>query len=82
MLSELDQRRLTMLHVAIWAADSVGWTLPDAEAKLRHNSATVRDLQSILRYRLSHTHTLPGAFVSDIAGPLAIHLALRTRWSA
>jgi hypothetical protein len=72
-LCEMDRRRLTMLYVTLWAADSGGWTLTDAEAMLRRNSAATRDLASVLRYRLSHTHTVPAAFDSTVAGPLAIH---------
>ena len=70
-LAETDVRRLIMLHVSLWGADSVGWTLADAEAKLRANPAAFGDLQTILQFLLSHTR--PIAFVSSITGPLAIH---------
>jgi superfamily II DNA or RNA helicase/HKD family nuclease len=72
-LSEPDRRRLTMLQVSLWGSDCKGWSLGDADARLRTNPVALGDLGSILRYRLAHTHTQVSAVLPELAGPLAVH---------
>lgn len=72
-LSELDRRRLTMLHVSLWGSDGKGWSLEAGDARLRANPVALGDLESILRYRLAHTHTRASAVLPELAGPLAVH---------
>jgi superfamily II DNA or RNA helicase/HKD family nuclease len=72
-ISESDVRRLVMLHVSLWGSASLGWSLADAEVKLRANPTVVADLENILNFLLAHTHTRPAASLSTVAGPLAIH---------
>ncbi len=74
-LSEMDRRRLTMLHLTLWGTTGDGWTLEEAEARLGANPTAVADLLAMLEYRLAHTHTLPHELQSDISGPLALHAA-------
>jgi hypothetical protein len=72
-LPEMGGQRLAMLHVSLWSADSIGWTLADAEARLRENRTACEDLRSLLEYRLAHTHTRPRETIPTLSGPLAVH---------
>lgn len=72
-LSELEVRRLNMLHVTLWGAVGKGWTLADAEGRLRSNYCAVSDLRSILAHRIAHTHTRPAMDLATHSGPLSVH---------
>ena len=72
-LDELDQRRLSLLHVSLWGVDGKGWSLAQAEAKLRQNPTALRDLCTVLGSLLAHTRTRTHEVLPDLAGPLAIH---------
>jgi superfamily II DNA or RNA helicase len=68
-----EQRLLEMLHVTLWADQSVAWSVEEADRRLRQNPAAVADLRAILHYCLarapaSHAGRLPG-----LSGPLTIH---------
>jgi superfamily II DNA or RNA helicase len=72
-LSETDRRMLEMLHVTLWSADSRGWSIAEADRRLRLNPAAVADLKAILEFRLAHTHARPMATLERLSGPLAVH---------
>jgi hypothetical protein len=64
-----------ILHVSLWGNDSRGWSLRDANERLRSNRTAVDDLRSVLQYRLRHTPAHHAGSVPDLAGPLTIHSA-------
>jgi superfamily II DNA or RNA helicase/HKD family nuclease len=72
-LDDADARRLTMLHITLWGGDGLGWSLEDAERKLRQNTAACGDLQAILAYQMAHIRACPVATTSAPYAPLAIH---------
>src|SRR5690606_40373543 len=43
----------------------------EADARLRANPAGLRDLKTVLEYRLQHTRTRPMSLLPELAGPLA-----------
>ena len=57
----------------LWSADSRGWSTVEADRQLRLNPAAVADLQTILAFRLAHTHARPVARLANLSGPLGIH---------
>jgi hypothetical protein len=71
--SDSDERRLQMLHISLWGSDSLGWTLADAETRLRANPRALDDLKALLEFRLAHTHTQSVREKTGVAEPLAIH---------
>src|SRR5262249_9576085 len=44
---ELNVCRLTMLNLTLWSGDSLGWSLNEAEKKLRANTSALHDLKAI-----------------------------------
>ena len=68
-----DQRLVEMLHVTLWADQSLGWSVEEADERLRQNPAAVADLLAILRYRLGHAPASHIGRVPNISGPLTIH---------
>jgi hypothetical protein len=72
-VDEMSQRRLAILHVSLWGPDGVGWSIEQAEMKLRENPVAMRDLIAILQYRLAHTTTRLRELDWKTAGPLSPH---------
>jgi superfamily II DNA or RNA helicase len=71
--SVLDERLLEMLHVTLWGDQSVGWSVAQADDRLRQNRAAVSDLRQLLEYRLLHAPVHHAGRVPVQAGPLTIH---------
>jgi superfamily II DNA or RNA helicase/HKD family nuclease len=71
--AEEDQRLVEMLHVTLWADQSLGWTAEEAGKRLRQNAAAVADLRAILQYRLVHAPAKHFGRDPKLSGPLAIH---------
>lgn len=69
----LDLCRLTMLHMSLWDSDGSGWSLDQAEAKLKENKAVCRDLRAILEFRLAHARVRPSQCAPLVSGPLGLH---------
>lgn len=70
-----SQRELTiveMLHTALWGTNFGDWTLEQVKRRLVDNPSVVKDLQSVLKYRLNHSlqSKIP---VSSQLDPLSIH---------
>jgi hypothetical protein len=61
-----------MLHTALWGPKVGDWTLDQAKRRLVDNPSVVRDLQSVLEFRLNHSlqSKIP---VSSQFDPLSIH---------
>ena len=68
-----DQRLLEMLHVTLWADQCQEWTVDVANARLRENEASLRDLRMILEHQLQHAPALHAGRSPDESGPLDIH---------
>jgi superfamily II DNA or RNA helicase/HKD family nuclease len=68
-----DQPLVEMLHVTLWADQSLGWTVEEAGKRLRQNPAAVADLRAILQYRLVHAPAKHIGRAPNLSGPLAIH---------
>ena len=68
-----DQRLVEMLHVTLWADQSLGWSVEEADERLRQNPAAVADLRAILRYCLSHAPVSHAGRLPNLSGPLTIH---------
>lgn len=66
-------RRLEMLHVTLWGDQSSGWTLTEADARLRINSSALSDLRVILEYCLSRSVSHHLGDLPQLTDPLAIH---------
>lgn len=69
----LAERRRAMLHVTLWGDDGAAMSPDEADARLRANPAGLRDLKTVLEYRLQHTRTRPMSLLPELAGPLAVH---------
>jgi len=72
-MTEVDSRRLSMLHIMTWGATGKGMSLSAAEERLKRNSRIASDLQAVLEYRLAHTRTRLLKVSADEFAPLAIH---------
>jgi hypothetical protein len=61
-----------MLHTALWGPKVGDWTLDQAKLRLVDNPSVVRDLRSVLEFRLNHSlqSKIP---VSSQFEPLSIH---------
>lgn len=71
--AEGDQRLVEMLHVTLWADQSLGWSVEVAGQRLRQNPAAAADLLAILQHRLAHAPASHLGRIPDLAGPLTIH---------
>ena len=71
--SPLDQQLQTMLHVTLWGYQHSGESLNAAWQRLRMNPASLRDIQTVLEYRLGHSHTKTLPIDLSLTGPLAVH---------
>lgn len=71
--TEEDRRLVEMLHVTLWADQSLGWTVEEAGERLRQNPAAVTDLRTILEFCLAHAPASHVGRVPNLAGPLTIH---------
>lgn len=72
-LTELEVRRLNMLHITLWGASGKDCARSDAENRLRENPRALSDLRSVLAYRMAHTHTRPLEDLTTHSGPLSVH---------
>lgn len=71
---ESDESLLVeMLHVVLWGNKGLGWSVDEADRRLRRNPSVISDLVSILQYRLAHAPVSAVGRVPRLAGPLAIH---------
>jgi superfamily II DNA or RNA helicase/HKD family nuclease len=68
-----NERVFEMLHVTLWADQSLGWSVEEADERLRQNPAAVADLRAILRYCLSRAPVSHAGRLPNLAGPLTIH---------
>lgn len=68
-----DQRLIEMLLVSLWGSQSLGWSLDDADNRLRNNPSAITDLRAILEYQLTHAPTHPAVQIANLSGPLTIH---------
>jgi superfamily II DNA or RNA helicase len=68
-----DNRLMEMLHVGIWGKDGLGWSITDADARLRANPSVVSDLRMLLEHRLAHSAISSSIQLPDLSGPLTIH---------
>ncbi|MFM8398752.1 MAG: NgoFVII family restriction endonuclease, partial [Pirellula sp.] len=61
-----------MLHTALWGTTVGEWSLDQVKRRLLDNPSVMRDLQSVLEYRLNHSlqSKIP---VSPQLDPLSIH---------
>ncbi len=66
-------RVIEMLHVTLWGDQSRGWTIEEADDRLRQNSSAVSDLRTILEYQLANAPTHSSGQNLDAGGPLTIH---------
>lgn len=69
----VDERIVEMLHVTLWGSQSLGWSLAEADGRLRRNPVVVDDLRTILAHQRDHAPVQPVERVGNVAGPLAIH---------
>ncbi|MFP4145091.1 MAG: DUF3427 domain-containing protein [Phycisphaeraceae bacterium] len=69
----LRDRRLTMLLLTLFGSESEGWTLKQAEDRLRQNPAACADLRALLDSRLRTTRTRYEPLFPAVSGPLALH---------
>jgi len=67
-LDEIDQRLIEMLHVILWSSQSIGWSISDADARLRQNPSVVQDLRAILEYRLMRAPASQVGAVTGVVG--------------
>lgn len=68
-----DFRLIEMLHVSLWGDDSLGWSVAQADERLRRNPTALKDLQTILNHRLQHAPTHHAGWLPQVSGPLTIH---------
>ena len=71
--NQIDASIIEMLHVTMWGEQSLGWSVPEADKRLRGNRSVVNDLQAILDYRLAHSHASHAGRVPIGTGALTIH---------
>lgn len=71
----LADRRMTMLFVTIFGAESNGWSAEQASQRLRENVVACRDLVAVLEYRLHAARTRFESIEPLLSGPLALHAA-------
>jgi len=71
-LDEIDQRLIEMLHVILWSSQSIGWSISDADARLRQNPSVVQDLRAILEYRLMRAPASQVGRMGALSGPLTV----------
>ncbi len=69
----LVDRRMTLLFVTLFGAESNGWSAERAFRRLRENAAAYRDLITVLEYRLHAAHTRFESIKPALSGPLALH---------
>lgn len=69
----LCERRLMMTLLSLFGPAGEGWTLAQAEDRLRQNSAACADLKALLEYRLHTTRTRFEPVYPALSGPLALH---------
>lgn len=68
-----NSRELEILHVTLWGEMGLGWSLAEADHRLRTNPAAVADLRSILQHQMAHAPTQHAGWIPELAGPLALH---------
>jgi superfamily II DNA or RNA helicase len=66
-------RQLEMLHVSLWGEQSAGWSLAEADLRLRRNPAALDDLRRVLEYRLARSSPPLTGGTPKSTGPLSIH---------
>lgn len=71
----LSQRRKSMLFITLFGSEGQGWSMTQAQDRLRQNHAAVRDLLAVLEYRLQSTRIRFEAIEPELSGPLALHAA-------
>jgi len=69
----IDRRMLEMLHISLWGEQGKGWSVVDADSRLRQNPCAVNDLRSILEFKLAHAPVTRAKRIPDVSGPLTIH---------
>ena len=65
---------IEMLQTTLWGTQFSNMNLPEAKQRLRANLSVLKDLQSILEYRLRHSPSITST-VKSTYDPLAIHAA-------
>jgi hypothetical protein len=69
----IDERLFEMLHVILWADQSLGWPAQEADGRLRQNPSVISDLRAVLEYRLSHAPATHAGRIPELSGPLTVH---------
>jgi superfamily II DNA or RNA helicase len=69
----LSRRRLAMLFISLWGQAGQSLTLEEAKSQLRVNPQALNDLQMVMKYNLSHTHTRPKEIAPGSFGALSLH---------
>jgi len=73
LISNHDRRLIEMLLVSLWGSQSLGWTLDEADIRLRNNPSAISDLRAVLEYQHSRAPIHPSGQIANVAGPLTIH---------
>lgn len=71
--SPADDRLIQMLHVTLWGEQSLGWSIPKGDERLRENPAVLTDLRAILEHQLGNSPAPATVRLWAGAGPLAVH---------
>jgi superfamily II DNA or RNA helicase/HKD family nuclease len=70
--SDTQRRRLEMAHVSLWGSQSTGWSLEEADARLRRNPSAWHDLFAVMEFRLSQSGVQHHE-ATPLSAPLSVH---------
>ncbi len=72
--SQLKRSLVEMMHTTLWGSQARGFTLEDADQRLRTNTSVMNDLHAILEYRWNHA-AFSATAPMPAYEPLTIHAA-------